>query len=101
MNHETVTVYLAKYALSKGVIETQMATIQLEIIEKKKAEGFKYPLVHTVLDDFYSYFWDKEIFLTKEEAITKAEEMRIKKLKSLEKYLDNLKKRDFSKIKTN
>ena len=97
MNHETVTVYLAKYALSKGVIETQMATIQLEIIEKKKAEGFKYPLVHTVLDRFYAYFWGKELFLTKEEAITKAEEMRVEKLKSLEKSLDRLKKMTFLK----
>lgn len=97
---EVVTVYLTKYALAKGIIETKIATTEMSKIETKMAKGYKNPLIKTVNSGFYSYFWNKEIFLNIADARAKAEEMRAKKIESLQKSLTKLEKMAFDKIKT-
>jgi hypothetical protein len=100
MNDSTrYTVYLTKYALSAGIIETQITDKQFEKIQLKRQAGEKLIIVSTVNSGFDGYFLDKELFLNKEGAIIKAEDMRVKKLASLEKSRKKLQELDFSRIK--
>lgn len=79
--------FITKYALTQGILEME-ANRDGDLIWVKG--GF-------VGRDFFcsQYFHKGEWFLTKEEAIVKAEEMRQKKIKSLEKQLAKLKEMQF------
>ena len=67
------TMYLTKYCLTKGKIEKVEAN---EVEKCAKVEG-----------SYNLYRIDIEIFYTVDAAIAKAEEMRIKKLQSLDKQI--------------
>lgn len=76
-------VYLAKYALSSGITEVE--------VNDKYNNSDEYAFLNGCIGLFY---FGKDIFHSKEEAIKKAEEMRIKKIESLKrqiKKLENLK----------
>jgi len=78
------TCYITKYALTEGIIE-----VKAEIIGNMiKAYG-------AYTSHYHKPYW----FLTKEEAIKMAEEMRNKKIESLEKSIKKLRNLQI-KIKT-
>lgn len=79
-------VWLAKYALSGGVTEETVSSV---------FEGKFCNTIRTGDSYSYGYYIGSEIFPTKQEAINKANEMRDKKIKSLEKQIDKLKKLTF------
>jgi hypothetical protein len=97
---ELTTVYIAKYALSSGIVENQITPEELTKIQRKKEAGEELIVVRTVNKGFrgYGYFLDTELFLTKADALVKAEAMRVKKLISLEKLKLKLTRLDFSKV---
>ncbi|PLR48663.1 hypothetical protein CYR40_05725 [Chimaeribacter arupi] len=70
-----VKIYVTKYALTSGIFATEAV-----VDEEKRMASYKLP---------ESYFAEcvhgKDFHLTKEEALSRAEEMRIKKLQSLDK----------------
>lgn len=72
--------YVTKYALSNGIEEVN---------------GEIYDDIYFKVEGFYILFKEGEWFETKEDAIKKAEEMRIKKIKSLEKQIERLKNKKF------
>lgn len=77
-------VYITKYALSTGIIETDDAEICSNIsgdMIRSKKHGY-----------FYRNDWHKN----KEDAVLRAEVMRIKKIESLERQLEKLKGLKFS-----
>ena len=71
-------VFITKYALTKGIIETEAKDIGDDMIE---IVG-KYPI--------YYHKDGREWHKTKESAIKKAEEMRQKKIASLKKQIEKL-----------
>ena len=74
-------VYITKYSLSSGIIE---------------AEGKDIGNGYVSVKDFYSVFKiGKDCFDTMESAIKKAEDMRKKKISSLEKKIEEMKKLRF------
>lgn len=78
-------VFITKYALTKGILE-------------KEAEICDYGNGHIrayVKGDFSSYSLGKVCFKTKEQAIEKAEKMRLKKIASLKKQIEALEKMKF------
>lgn len=68
-------VFITKYALTKGILE-------------KEAEirdyGYEYEIAY-VKGEFSSYSLGKEAFRTREQAMERAEKMRLKKIASLKK----------------
>lgn len=72
-------VYITKYALTKGIIETEDAEICYSISE------------NMIRSKKYGCFHGNEWQLTKEEAILRAESMKEKKIQSLESQLEKLK----------
>jgi hypothetical protein len=78
------TYYLTKYALTKGILEIQSdeTTDENNLI----TYGNEWQYAHLKQD----------IFETKEEAIAKAELIRLDKIKKLEKKLSKLNKMSFS-----
>lgn len=82
-------VYVTKYALTKGIQERVMNVVKLDfddnIYYARALESF----------DWTSFRIGTEAFLTKEEAIKKAEKMRIRKIKSLKKQIEKLDKLKF------
>lgn len=71
-------VYISKYALTQGIIETEAEVGSLMI--KTKTHG---------------YLHDREWHKTREEAVKRAEEMRVKKITSLKKKITQLEKMRF------
>ncbi len=78
-------VFITKYALTKGILE-------------KEAEirdyGYEYEIAY-VKGEFSSYPLGKEAFRTREQAMERAEKMRLKKIASLKKQIEALEKMKF------
>lgn len=78
-------VFITKYALTKGILE-------------KEAEirdyGYEYEIAY-VKREFSSYSLGKEAFRTREQAMERAEKMRLKKIASLKKQIEALEKMKF------
>lgn len=77
-------VYITKYALTTGIIESEA-----DIIERDPK------MIYTVINSYNVYFFKPDWHQNKNEAIYKAEEMRKKKIASLEKQIEKLKKLKF------
>lgn len=78
-------VFITKYALTKGILE-------------KEAEICDYGNGHIrayVKGEFLSYPLGKVCFKTKEQAMERAEKMRLKKIASLKKQIEALEKMKF------
>lgn len=84
-NTKTI-VYITRYALSKGikVLEAEV------LLEREEGSSYKY-----IRDGYGFLYINKDFFLTKSEAIKKAEEMKKKKLLSLRKQVEKLEKMTF------
>ena len=78
-------VWISKYALTQGIFETE-AEICETFADMIKCVGEWGAFYHGE---------GKEWHKTKEEAIVKAEEMRLKKIESLKKQIDKLTKMKF------
>ena len=76
-------VFITKYALTKGIIE-----LDGEI----KGDYFS-----TKQRGFHELFFNKEFYLTREEAVNNSEERRIKKLQSLDNQIKKLSELNFNK----
>lgn len=72
-------VYITKYALSRGIIETCDYKIS------SRDPSWIYSTNH-----FYNYKIGRDVFFEREEAIKDAYQKRDKKIKSLKKQIDNL-----------
>ena len=82
---ELFTAWITKYALSSGIVERVVEHTGIDgMIERR---------------DCYSpeYFHGDDWHYSKEGAVLKAEEMRKRKITSLEKQIEKLKKKDFRK----
>ncbi len=77
-------VYITKYALTKGIIETEDAEICYNISE------------NMIRSKKYGYFHKNDWQATKEGAVLRVEVMRIKKIESLKKQIEKLDKMKFS-----
>lgn len=81
MDRERITAWITKYALTKGIQEVE-----------GKTDGDGY-LSYGKYD--YNHAFRKEWYRTREAAIKRAEEMRLKKIASLKKQLKKLEKMRF------
>ena len=83
-------VWITKYALSKGIIET-------DVYEECLGTDPSGNMISVKLNGYVSYFHGKgnDWHTTKESAIQKAEEMRKKKMDSLKKQIEKLEKMKF------
>ena len=77
-------VYITRYALSTGIIETDDAEICSNISEDM------------ISSKKYGYFHGNDWHKKKEDAVLRAEVMRIKKIESLKKQIEKLDKMKFS-----
>jgi len=77
-------VWISKYALTKGIYELEVKRCVNSIRDKDES-------------DMVSYFHGegKEWHLTKESAIVRAEEMKLRKIESVKKQLNKLEKLKF------
>ncbi|MDE5526641.1 hypothetical protein [Elizabethkingia meningoseptica] len=73
---EKIIAYITKYALTKGIIEKECLLTSNDMIR--------------TTDEYPQYFHVNEWFASKEDAIERAEQMRIKKLQSLNKQVNKL-----------
>jgi hypothetical protein len=78
-------VYISKYALTKGIFELEVEDCGDGTV-KHKNSGY--------CNDYY-HEEGKDYFLTKEDAIKKANELKEKKIQSIEKQLKKLKEIKF------
>lgn len=74
-------VFITKYALTKGILEKEA-----EICDY----GYEYEIAY-VIGEFSSY----SLFRTREQAMERAEKMRLKKIASLKKQTEALEKMKF------
>lgn len=74
--------YITRYALTKGILEIEAEFVSQTAIVEINA-------LWTV------YYHKPDWYLTREEAVAQAQEMRDKKIQSLEKSITKLKKRTF------
>lgn len=79
-------IFVFKYALTKGIIE-----VDAEIHQNSYGEFAK------VKDWYNLVYLDKDYASTKEEALKKAEGMRIRKIESLKKQIVKLEKNEILK----
>ena len=77
-------IYITKYALTVGIKEEYAETSDLDECATVRKPG-----------DYPQYFYGNDWHVTKEEAICKAEMMRIKKIASLSKQITKLEKLKF------
>lgn len=78
-------VWLTRYALSDGISHEEVQEIsRIDRVDK-----------YFLVGRFYWYELGKDIFINKYEAMAKAEEMRIAKIKSLKKQIEKLEKLKF------
>ncbi len=77
-------VWITKYALTKGILEEEGE------VSKNNAD---YLMVKDYCQDFYEE--GNEWHKTRESAIKKSEEMRLKKIESLKKQIEKLEKMKF------
>lgn len=78
-------IFITKYALTKGIIEKEA-----EINSYRDRSKYAY-----VRGEFNGYNMTKDAFFSYDNAIRNAEEMRQKRIKSLEKQIEKLKKLKF------
>jgi hypothetical protein len=81
-----VLVWITKYALTKGIYQV--------VVEHTTREES----VQTLNDSFFShkqYFHSGEWHATREDAVSRAEQMRDKKIKSMKKMISRLENMDF------
>jgi len=71
-------IYVTKYSLTAGITEHDASISDDTSVASFRENGY------------WHYFHGKDFQLTKEDAINRAEEMRIKKLKSLDKQIKKL-----------
>ncbi len=76
-------VWITKYALTRGIVETEGEILQDKSLEVTSGE-YK-----------GRWFWHKDFELTKEGAKVRAEEMRMKKIDNLKKRILKLEKKKF------
>lgn len=83
---ERFNAYITRYALSDG--------IRVETVELSRSTS---TCIHVLRDgrDTNQYFYGKDWHRTKEEAAARAEEMRLKKIKSIKAQLAKLEKLKF------
>ena len=82
---KTTTVYITKYALTKGIHKDEAARLPED-----------YPnMAISGSGSGYGYFHGNDWHLTKEAAIARAKEMQVNKIKSLEKQLKKIKNLKF------
>lgn len=74
--------YITKYALTDGIIEKEGRIVKDTYFDVEK----------------YGFFSKGDYFFTKEEAIEKAEKMRLKKIESLKKQILKLEKLTFKDL---
>lgn len=74
--------YITKYALTDGIIEKEGEIVKDTYFNVRK----------------YGFFSKGDYFFTKEEAIEKAEQMRLKKIESLKKQILKLEKLTFKDL---
>jgi len=85
-------VWISKYALTKGIYELEVKRCVNSIRDKDESD-----MVEIRKNGFTSYFHGegKEWHLTKESAIVRAEEMKLRKIESVKKQLNKLEKLKF------
>lgn len=91
MDKKIIKVWISKYALTQGIEEKNAvvcSNINIDMIEIVNTEK------HFIGNEYY-HGEGKEWHKTKEEAIKRAEELRLKKIKSVEKQLEKLKSLKF------
>jgi len=76
--------YITKYALTFGIYSTKGEVSGDTFIQKARESG-----------EFDQYFHGNEWHLSKEEALAHAEEMRIRKLKSLDNQIKKISRLKF------
>ena len=76
-------VFITKYALTKGILE-----------KEAEIRDYGYEIAY-VKGEFLSYSLGKEAFRTREQAMERAEKMRLKKIASLKKQIEALEKMKF------
>lgn len=76
-------VFITKYALTKGILE-----------KEAEIRDYGYEIAY-VKGGFSSYSLGKEAFRTREQAMERAEKMRLKKIASLKKQIEALEKMKF------
>jgi len=81
-------VYITKYALTKGVIVFEGEMYDSEL--KNAFRGKRTP------KHYDEYFNGKDVHFTKESALKQCEEMKIKKLQSLDKQVKKISAIEFS-----
>lgn len=88
---EQLTVYVTKYALTTGILEV--------VCERTHGatHNFLMPIEGQHIGRHASIILWKECFLTLEEALAVAEEMRIAKIQKLDKEMKKVSKIDFTK----
>ncbi|WP_313677091.1 hypothetical protein [Pantoea vagans] len=79
------TAYITKYALTFGIYSTKGEVHDDTFVQKAREIG-----------EFDQYFHGNEWHLSKEEALAHAEEMRIRKLKSLDKQAKKISQLKFN-----
>lgn len=84
-DEKTVTAWISKYALSSGVFSTKVRISE------------KFPNMASSAENSLQTFHGSDWHRTKEAALKKAEDMRVKKIDSIKKQLARLQKMDFSK----
>lgn len=76
-------IYVTKHALTTGITEHEAS-----ISGDASTASFRG-------DGYWHFYYGKDFHLTKEDAIERAEEMRIKKLQSLDKQIKKISKMKF------
>ncbi len=83
-------VWITRYALVSGITKFAVVKADGDRVEVERDHSRLWPYYHGE---------GREWHRTQESAITKAEEMRKRKIASLKKQIEKLEKLDFSKIK--
>ena len=83
------TVWITKYALTKGIHQAEFKGFFEE------SEGVFDETTVEINDTFNTLYFKGDWHKTEAEAKKKANEMRLKKIKSLEKQIERLKKLEF------
>lgn len=78
-------VFITKLALTKGIVE----------LEAKPCIDVSEYMIETRSNGYSVYYHKKDWYLTKEEAIKKANKMRDRKIVSLKKQIEKLEKLNF------
>jgi hypothetical protein len=83
-------VYITKYALTEGIIEKAFAELYADVTAPEISTMIIVRAVQNNTLDMY--FHKPDWYLTKEEAVERAEEMKKKQIKALKKKIERLEK---------